>query len=466
MSSTPSFTAFKTEFYAKVKDFSIFDCAEFNALKVVLDGLRVNYISRGPVKTPIFGSLIKFQIENKLKSLKAKAAGKQQYSLNQLNAFKNKKYLISDDGRIALDAAGMPHSYYFTDVMQALNNNDCLHIIEKKRNEKATFDLNYEVLTNTFLLAPINNDEKKLINDIQITYKRISNSGLFNESDLQNIAFAFQNFFNKYKIWSSLLAIVNPQQMFCIVHYHNEGKILAFKRKGIKVIELQHGLIATTDIFYVFPAQTKSIIHKALFADEIWVYGNYWKQVLEKGVEYLYKIKVAGYYLFDNFKGYEAIEKEIDDFSAGNNLIIITTQTTMHKAFIAYTLWLAKDIETRNLPYKILVKTHPLEKQEHYAILHQTAGVKMVNHPLPVLFKKTQMHVTIYSTTLYDGARAGVSGFALYNEQYKDYIQEIIQSGVAQPLAEKENPIDLVTHLKTVDAGFYYSEFNIRNLMN
>ena len=103
-----------------------------------------------------------------------------------------------------------------------------------------------------------------------------------------------------------------------------------------------------------------------------------------------------------------------------------------------------------------MVKTHPLEKQEHYAILHETAGVKMVNHPLPVLFKKTQLHVTIYSTTLYDGARAGVPGFAFYNEQYKDYIQEIIQSGVAQPLAEKENPIDLIAHLKKNLYHFVY----------
>ena len=27
--------------------------------------------------------------------------------------------------------------------------------------------------------------------------------------------------------------------MFCIVHYHNEGRTLAFKRKGIKVIEFK-----------------------------------------------------------------------------------------------------------------------------------------------------------------------------------------------------------------------------------
>jgi hypothetical protein len=338
-----------------------------------------------------------------------------------------------------------------------------LHVIEKKRNEKASCDLNYELLINTYLLLPLNSQEKKLIKEIRITFNRIKASSIFTDKELQNIAFAFQNFFNKYKIWSRLLDEVNPTTMFCIVHYHNEGRALAFKRKGIKLIELQHGLIATKDVFYVFPAQTKQIIEKALFADEIWVYGNYWKKVLEFGTEYINKIKIAGYYLYDNFNGYDLVEKEIDDFANGNQLIIITTQTTMHKAFIDYTVWLANDIIQRQLPYKILVKTHPLEKQEHYAILHQTIGVKMVNHPLPVLFKKVQMHVTIYSTTLYDGARAGVPGFALYNEQYKDYIEEIIQSGVAYPLGADQNPIDLISQLKVVAPHYYYSEFNIPN---
>jgi hypothetical protein len=459
MSNTQSFTDFKAYFYGKVTDFTLFDCADFNALKLVLDGLRVDYAGRGTVKLPIFGPLWKYDFINALKLLKAKLKGEKKYSQAEITQFKNKKYLVIDDGRVALDATGMPHSYYFTTLMQSLNRADCLHITERKRNDKAVYDLNWEYLTNQLLLAPSNSDEKKLINDIKITFNRIKKSKLFNEKELINIAFSLQNFFYKYKIWARLLMIVHPQKMFCILHYHTEGRTLAFRRKGIQVIELQHGLIATTDVFYVFPTQTKSVINKALFADQIWVYGNYWKNVLEKGVEYLNKIKVAGYYLYDNFSGYEHIEKEIDNFAEGKKLIIITTQTTLHKAFIDYTLWLANDIKTRNLPYKILVKTHPLEKQEHYAILHQTEGVKMMNHPLPVLFKKVQLHVTIYSTTLFDGARAGVPGFALYNEQYKDYINEIIQSGVAYPLAQNENPIDLIDKLKMVDASYYYSEF-------
>lgn len=465
MSNKLSFTDFKVDFYSRVKDFSLFDCAEFNALKIVLDGLRVDYVSRGPVNSPIFGSINKYDIEGILRGLKAKFKGEKKYSGKQIEVFKHKKFLISDDGRVAIDSNGEPHSYYFTNLMQSLNKNECLHIIDKQRNINSKYDLHYELLVNTFSFLPLNKDEKKLIKDIRITFERIKESSLFNNKELKNIAFAFQNFFNKYKVWSRLIELVQPEIMFTIVHYHNEGKTLAFKRKGIKVIELQHGLIATKDVFYVFPEQTKDVINKALFADQIWVYGNYWKKVLENGIEYKNKIKIAGYYLYDHFEGYEEAEKEIDDFAAGKKLIIITTQTSLHKAFIDYTLWLVNDIKSRNLPYKILVKTHPLEKQSHYEILHQTEGIKMVNYPLPVLFNKVQLHVTIYSTTLYDGAKAGVPGFALYNEQYKDYIEEIIQSGVAHPLAQNENPVDLINKLKKVDSGYYYSDFKINDLL-
>jgi hypothetical protein len=464
MSVKQSFTDFKVDFYAKVKDFSMFDCAEFNALKIVLDGLRVDYVSHGPVKSPILGPIWKYELENRFKRFRSKSLKK--YTKTQIADFTNKRYLISDDGRVALDADGTPHSYYFTTLMKSLNTEHCLHIIDKKRNEKAACNLNYELLVNTFLYAPANVEDRKLIIDIKNTYERISKSKIFNEKELENIAFAFQNFFNKYKIWCRLLDKINPQTMFCIVHYHNEGKTLAFKRRGIKVIELQHGLIATKDVFYVFPEKTKSIIQKALFADEIWVYGNYWKQVLEQGVEYVNKIKIAGYYLYDNFKGYEAAEKEIDEFAGGKKLIIVTTQTSLHKDFIEYILWLINDITNRNLPYKILVKTHPLEKQEHYAILNQTEGIKLVNYPLPILFKKVQLQVTIYSTTLFDGARASVPGFALYNERFKDYINEIVQSGVAFPLAAQENPVDLLEKMKVADSNYYYSDCAITALMD
>jgi hypothetical protein len=71
MNSKQSFSDFKSDFYAKVSDFTLFDCAEFNALKIVLDGLKVDYVSRGKVKSPIFQSLFVYESINLLKRLKS-----------------------------------------------------------------------------------------------------------------------------------------------------------------------------------------------------------------------------------------------------------------------------------------------------------------------------------------------------------------------------------------------------------
>ncbi len=49
-----TFSEFKTQFYKKVNDLSILDCGEINLLKVILDGLKVNYKNRGIKNREIF----------------------------------------------------------------------------------------------------------------------------------------------------------------------------------------------------------------------------------------------------------------------------------------------------------------------------------------------------------------------------------------------------------------------------
>lgn len=48
------FETFKKDFYSRVDDFSVFDFGKYNALKIVLDGLKVNYVERYKSKALIF----------------------------------------------------------------------------------------------------------------------------------------------------------------------------------------------------------------------------------------------------------------------------------------------------------------------------------------------------------------------------------------------------------------------------
>jgi len=223
---------------------------------------------------------------------------------------------------------------------------------------------------------------------------------------------------------------------------------------------LQHGLIATKDIFYVFPEVTKSIIHKALFADRILVFGEYWKSVLEKGVEYSSeKIEKIGYYLYDDFNGFDEIKDSINKFADGKKIILITTQTSLHDYFATYIKWLANDINTNKLPYKIIVKNHPLEKPEHYKVLEGIANVKIMNCPLPLLFKQSSLHISIYSTTLFDGVRYGITGYALDVAQCSDYVNELVASGVAKKIGLNQNPTSLEAISSSLDGQYFYEQF-------
>ena len=49
-----TFTDFKNNFYNKVEDITLFDCGDINLLKVVLDGLKVKYTSKGKVNSYLF----------------------------------------------------------------------------------------------------------------------------------------------------------------------------------------------------------------------------------------------------------------------------------------------------------------------------------------------------------------------------------------------------------------------------
>ncbi|MGL4599152.1 MAG: hypothetical protein ACRCYO_16650, partial [Bacteroidia bacterium] len=58
-----TFTEFKSDFYSRFSDPTVFDCGDMNLLKVVLDGLKVRYAERGPVNTRMFGSKLVFRLQ-------------------------------------------------------------------------------------------------------------------------------------------------------------------------------------------------------------------------------------------------------------------------------------------------------------------------------------------------------------------------------------------------------------------
>jgi len=322
-----TFTDFNNNFYKRAPDLTLFDCDDINLLKVVLDGLKVKYTSKGKVNSYLFYSYWLYNLYCRIKLITKK---------NSLNITKkNKKILISDIGRVIINKEGKPISLYFNNIINHFGRENCLIVLEKKSLNKE-FDYLYDDLVSYYAFTSLTEDEKLFRKNLIKTYNKIAHSEIFANNELADIQFAFHKFFIEYKVWNSFVKNFKYlSKAFFVCHYHKEGEILALKKGNIQCNELQHGLIAPQDVFYVFPEYIKERRHGMLFADRILVYGEYWKQVLLKGYEYSdNQIDVIGYYLADfNINYKEEVNKLKNEFE-NSKVILITTQTFLHEHFI------------------------------------------------------------------------------------------------------------------------------------
>ncbi len=456
-----TFSDFKQNFYARIKDLSVLDCEEYNLLKVVLDGLKVDYKSRGIGNQAVFKphgvvSLLFFAKRIKyfsaIRRARKEAAG--------IAPALKLPYFLFDNGRAAEDEKGDKVSFYFNKIKRHLGPENCGVIYEAKRGLEKGITIN-ELFMST-LFNSYSRDEKPQIAALKRTYTAIEKLNVFTPDELFNIRVAINKFFDEYRFWRFVLKETQAKFALFEEHYQREGFILALRRKNIKVVELQHGLIAPEDVFYVFPEAVRKIAPKALFPDRLFTYGQYWSDVLSRGFEFgPGQVEVLGVYQELNRNVSALQKKELDDFAEGNKIILVTTQTFLHDYFVEYIQWLSADLYKRGSGVKIVVKIHPAEKPADYALLNGLENVRMMYVNTEYLLSKCSWHVSGYSTTLYDATKYDCRNFSLLIEKCRDYIDTFINEGISQLILKNQNPMDMGAGgaANTMGERHFYEDF-------
>ena len=458
-----TFTNFKDKFYSRFSDPAIFDCAEFNLVKVVLDGLKVDYASKGKIRTFIFFPLPIFKLvlffKRILRHLKIKKSN--QLEINSLANFKNRKYLILELGQFLRDENEKAVSAFFHYIIEIISRKNTTVFLEAQVNEAYDFDFFvptfYALLSNT----PLSKLDKELRLNLLKSYRSLEKLSIFNQHELENIRISIDKFFITYRVWNQIFKVIEPKIAYLICHYHREGFLLALKRNNITSIELQHGLIAPEDIFYMMNPVLKPIAKRALFPEKIFVFGDFWKQRLLKGSEFSEEqIEVIGYYCYERKKAGWEIKSRLEGIVGDKHIILVTTQTKMHDYFISYINWLKDDIKKRKLNYVILIKPHPAEAKNTYDIIHSD-NCHIVYDNLEILFAYADIHISIYSTTLFDSIRFNVPSFSINFEPFKDYISSMLDAGITKLIQPNQNPIDLLSHsqINQYSLHYYYDNF-------
>jgi hypothetical protein len=468
---TKTVASFKQDFYARVPDLSLFDCMEFNLVKVVVEGLKLDYVSNGKIAfhhLKSYGSFYRWAKSLYKKRKDSKYTQKKEF-FEQNIAGKKYDYLLLDVGRFVKNKEGAIVSSYFKNIHDYFLENKLNHLFmaDKCLNEAIHYDLKGEDYFDMWTLTPLDAEEKELLKNLNLTIDRIAKSGLFSEKDMQNIMASCIEFFLQFRFWHYFLSQTSFSKIIFICNYYKEGFQLACRRKGVITAELQHGLIAKEHLFYMYSEHIKEVRSRALFPDMIYTFGKFWTERLLSAHEFLpNQIVDLGYYMHVNSQLLPEQKKQIDDLTKGKTKIFVPTQHTSHPPYIEYIKWLSNDIKQRGQNAFILVKLHPSEKIELYKEIQGLENVAILNINLDAILSYVDMIIGIYSTTLYDASRYGVKRFCLNAPEYRDFVESFIASGIAQQLEMNENPLDKTTTNLEVEPEYFYGKPNYSQLLS
>lgn len=437
-----TFKEFKDSFYQRIGDGSLFDVAGINLLKVALDGLKVKYLSRGPIAHFFDRPIAVFHGYMMARALK------HVFRKKSVTENTNNKILLGFSSR-TIEEDGKNYPVYFQKLFNEYGRNKFYFISEDK--VKLSPDLEMAQLSPGFSF--LKQDNRKFYKQLRSWCSTLDSR--WNEEEKINIRIAVYLFYIDYLKWDAFLSATSFKSALITQSYHREGFILACKKHKLIVNELQHGLIAKEDIFYVMPQQVSEIIPRAMFPDSIIVYGNYWKEILLNGCEYKKdSITVGGYFHYESVKGELPVELQNN-----KKVILVTTQYSIHAYFVQYIQTLAPKLTDE---WMIVLKSHPSEKSDLYSSLTRFKNVFVATGNLDPLLKRSECIITIFSTTIFDALRNGKPSFSINFPLFTDYTRSLAESGLIVSVEPDENPVERLEKAreKLNHSDYFYSQFN------
>jgi len=421
------FNIIQLEFEQKFPDGKLFEGKNFNYIKLVQHGLSYSMTDAQDklLKKNLFSSWVIYKLKSWMNSKRKKGNFLPQKSESILILEGRRKLKLPTGEEISpithlIRESILSTEYSWWDTAGAFA-------------EEADFSV--KDLSNWF--PPTNKIQSEIYFELKELLQKIKKVGELSGSEFQYVESAFFVFFESFRKWHALLTIAKPKTLVGITHYHNEGCLAAAKLLGIKTIELQHGLISKHDLYYVYPEKYRDSLAKAMFPNEIWLFGNFWKRVLDAGAESAFmKSLVIG-----NFTTDTAIKS--NDFKKENR-VLLCAQKNLSEPYIEWIRYMRDFIIPKHPNWKLIVKLHPLESEMHKyeSEANNFVEVLPISASLNEELKRAKIQVSIYSTTFFDALGMQVQNFSLNDIGYsEDYASEMVSLGVAEPLKKLDDVI-------------------------
>jgi hypothetical protein len=422
------FNIIQNEFEQRFPDGKLFEGKNFNYLKLVQHGLSYAMTDAQDklLKKNLFGAWSVFKVKSRINSFRNR----------KINFFPQKSQsILFLEGRRKLKLPTGEDISPITHLMRESILSTEYSWWDTTGAFQSEADFSLKQMSNWF--PPTNEIQKEIYFELKEVLQQIKKAKSLSSAEFRYVESAFHVFFDSFRRWHSLLSFAVPKTIVGITHYHNEGCLAAAKLLGIKTIELQHGLISKHDLYYVYPQKYADSLAKAMFPNEIWLFGNFWKEVLQRGAESDFmKPIVVG-----NFKTDTAVKS--NDFKKENR-VLLCAQKNLSEPYIEWIRYMRDIIMTNHPNWKLIVKLHPLESevQKYESEANNFVEVLPISASLNEELKRAKIQVSIYSTTFFDALGMQVQNFSLNDSGYsEDYASEMVSLAVAEPLRKMDDVI-------------------------
>lgn len=225
----------------------------------------------------------------------------------------------------------------------------------------------------------------------------------------------WKHFVKREVRFQQLLKRVKPKQVILVVGYSKYGIISACHKEGVKVIEVQHGIIDAHHLGYHYPLG----LPKECFCDELWLFAPYWKlsaSLPEVEVKYI------------GFSYFHEMALSVEKVERKSNQFIFLSQGTCGEVLVKQAVNLAVSYPQLHIIYKL----HPGEfakwKERYPLLLEAPSNVEIVSNErdLYTMLKESAYVVGAYSTAIYEALALGCIGILADVEGVREHMSALI----------------------------------------
>jgi len=327
----------------------------------------------------------------------------------------------------------------------------------------------FKIFYYTNLIKPkiakyFSKNERKYLKSLVKKINEYFELNITNEEFYRSIIYIILKYRFSKKYYEIILNKVNPKILIEVNSYCFNCLLFneLAKKRGIKIIELQHGVIGKYHIAYNFYRK----INLDTFPDYIFLFGDFWKKNVNFPITKKQLI-VAGFpYMENQLNNYKNHNNRIDNVQ---NILFIS-QGTIGKKLSKLAIDLNEIINHKK--YKIIYKLHPGEydrwKREYPWLLNKSIDIIDNNtKDIYYFFQRSKYQVGVCSTALFEGLHFDLTTI-IYKVNGHENMEELYKKGYAILVSSaKEIKNNLENYKKVIiDKEFLWKSNSTINIIS